>query len=278
MAQTIRERIKEDCGECITCSIGIAQNKLVAKLASESCKPNGLTVVRPEQVLDFVASQELNDFCGLGRQTEKHLNELGIFSVTDIRTYSLKFLLKEFKSYGLWLYQACRGQGDDFVNNIESLPKSVGHSYTMPYDLDNPKEIKRQLLALADKVAWRLRRDGFVARAVSAFVRFKDLSGFGREHRFCEPTSDGAKLAEIGWSLIKNEINRPVRLVGISASQLTVGTESKSLFKKEQKLLYTTSALDRIQTRYGSDSWTRASLLRVEFQPRSSGWAYDHEL
>ncbi len=278
LAQTIRARLAEECGERITASVGIGPNKLIAKLAAGSHKPNGLTVVRPEAVLDFVGSCELEDISGIGRRTQEHLADLGIFTVEQLRRYPRELLVQEFKSWGWWLHEAAFGRDDSPVASSEAAPKSVGHSYTMPRDLDDPRDIKRQLLALADKVAWRLRRDGLVARSVSAYVRFGDLGGFGREHRFAEPTSDGAKLAEIGWSLIKNDLDHPVRLIGITASQLCTGAEARSLFKKEQRLLSATSALDKIQSRYGSGSWTRASLLGVEFKTRSSGWHYDHEL
>lgn len=279
LAQIIRARLKEECGEHITASIGIAPSKLVAKVASESHKPNGLTVVRPENVLSFLAGQELEDFCGIGPRIKRRLEAMGIKTVTELRACPPARLIAEFKSYGWWLHHASFGRDEAPVVPGEEEPKSVGHSYTLAKNAVTADEIKRNLLGLCDKVAWRLRRDGFAARLVTTYLRYSDFSGNGQQHRFQEPTANGLRLFQIAWSLIERWWNgEPVRLVGISAGMLSKGPEQTPLFKKEQKVLDTTSALDRIQTRYGEGSWTRASLLGVEFKPRSSGWHYDHEL
>lgn len=287
MAQAIRERLRETCGECITASIGIAPNKLVAKVASEVEKPNGLVVVPPERVLSFLEDVKLEDFCGIGRQTKQHLEALGIRTVRDLRACPLAVLVAEFKSYGHWLYNAARGIDHAFVQIEERDPKSVGHSYTIAKDTTSVREIQRVLLGLCEKVAWRLRRDGFLAGQVTVYFRFKNLRGMGEQKRFNEPTADGLELFKIAWSLaskwppVRLAVpggHRAVRLVGVSTSALTKNPEQHSLFAEKQKTRRVTQALDAIQTRYGSGSWTRASLIDVEFRARSSGWHYDHEL
>lgn len=279
MAQMIRERLREECGEWITASIGIGPNKLIAKLGSDSHKPRGLTVIPPDKVIGFIDTLELRDFCGIGFRTEQHLAEIGITTVQGLRTYPLNQLEREFKSWGWWLHEASFGRDDIPVVADEALPKSVGHSYTLPTDTDDPKVVKQTLLGLADKVAWRLRRDGLSAGQVSVYFRFKDLTGKGQQHRFREPTADGLQLFNIAWSLIEKWWDgTPVRLIGISTSMLIQCSEQNSLFKEKQRLSSTTAALDRLQIRYGEGTWTRASLLDVEFKARSSGWHYDHEL
>ncbi len=279
MAQAMRERLKEVCGEWITASIGIGPNKLVAKLGSESHKPNGLTVVPPEHVLAFLDTLALRDFCGIGSRTERHLAELGITTVQGLRDADVRMLTAEFKSWGKWLHEAAFGRDHFPVVSENMLQKSMGHSYTFAKDLDDPKELKRNLLAMADKVASRLRRDGLVASQVSVYVRFGDLGGRGQQRRFREPTADGLMIFQIAWSLVEKWWDgTPVRLIGISAGMLTKGQETHSLFKEKQKTLAAVSALDKIQARYGSAAWTRASLIGITFRARSSGWHYDHEL
>lgn len=279
MAQAIRERLREECGDWITASIGVGPNKLIAKLASESHKPNGLTVVRPDQVMAFLDTRELQDFSGIGWRTARHLADMGILTVQNLRDCPVEVLEREFHSWGTWLHEAAFGRDHFEVIGEDVPPKSVGHSYTLPHDVDDVKEIKRNLLAQCDKVAWRLRRDNFVARSVSAYVRFGDLGGFGAERRFKEATADGLKLFQIAWSLLAKHLDhQSVRLVGISAGQLSHGTEAQSFFPAAQKYLKTTNALDKLQTRFGSHVWTRASTLGIEFKARSSGWHFDHEL
>ncbi|MFH1315758.1 MAG: DNA polymerase IV, partial [Candidatus Uhrbacteria bacterium] len=282
MAQMIKARIKEECGERVTCSIGVAPNKLLAKLASEIEKPDGLIVIKPKDIPRLLGLVELRDFCGIGHGIEKRLNMLGIYSVEQLQHFPVSQLVEEFKSYGFWLHSASHGRdqsivGTDTRKGVKSGPKSIGHSYTFPHDLWDPLEMKRGLLGLAEKVGWRLRRDGFISREVSTYIRYGDFTGVGKIKRFHEATNNGLQLLRIAWSLIEQVRNdtKPIRLLGISAGRLSRGTEQVSLFPQEQKIQTVMSALDQIQTRYGNKAWTRASLLGIEFKERSSGFHFD---
>ncbi|MEI6510759.1 MAG: DNA polymerase IV [Candidatus Uhrbacteria bacterium] len=282
IALAIRERLRVECGDFITASIGIGPNKLLAKLASETVKPSGLTVIRPHEAIDLLDRCALQDLCGIGPRIADRLGDLGIRSFAQLRQFPLDKLAAEFKSYGLWLHNAAHGIGDDVVSSVADDPKSVGHSYTLPADTSDPTVVQRHLLALCDKVAWRLRRDGFAARCVTAYVRFGDFSGAGKQHRFQEPTNNGLELFKIAWSLIRQNGSdvslKQIRLVGISTSELITGSKPTSLFRKDRNVVSTLHALDKLQTRYGDRAWTRASLLSTNVMERTSGFRYDHEL
>ena len=280
LAQIIRERLKQTCGEYITASIGIAPNKLMAKLCSGQVKPNGLTVVQPQNTQTHLNHSQLQDVCGIGPRIARHLNAMGIYTFEQLRAISKEELVKEFKSFGFWLYNTARGEDHDPVCSDEHAPKSIGHSYTLAADTDDPKEMKRNLLGLCDKVGWRLRRDGFVAGCLHVYVRYNDFSGMGQQQTLQAPTANGLTLFKTAWHLIEKwrDEMKPVRLLGISASHLTTSIEQPSLFKKECAVHTLFTALDRLQTRYGSTAWTRASLLKTDFKARSSGFHFDHEL
>lgn len=281
IAQMIRMRLVEDCGERMTASIGVAPNKLVAKLAGESVKPNGLTVIMPEDVISFIDTRELQDLCGIGPRIYARLNNLGIFTFAQLRKFPLERLKEAFQSYGIWLHEASHGiAGSKSTFEQSDEPKSVGHSYTLPNDTHDLLEIKRYLLKLCDNVGWRLRRDGFVARRVKAYIRYGDFSGEGQQKLFQESTADGLKIFQNAWSILKRLYNphHPVRLVGISVSELSCQPEQPSLFLKERKMISVLEALDQIQHRYGARSWTRATLLTTNIKNRSSGFHFDHEL
>ncbi len=294
LAQAIRERLKEELGAHITASIGIGPNKLMAKLASESVKPNGLTVLRPENLIEFIDGRALQDLCGIGPRIERRLNELGIFTFKQLRESPLELLKEELKGYGEWLHEAAHGrESSNILTSIQNGvaasktattragdPKSVGHSYTLPKDTHDLLEAKRYLLRLADKVAWRLRRDGLLARRIRTYVRYGDFSGIGQQRIFQEPTADGLELFQNAWKILVDNYNpeHPIRLVGISASELSRGPEQPSLFPKPQKVRRTTKALDKIQYRYGSSAWTRATLVNTKIKARSSGFHFDHEV
>ena len=289
MAQMIRERLREDCGEHITASIGIAPNKLMAKLASEKIKPNGLTVARPQDLIELLNSSELDDLCGIGPRIKRRLNLLGIETFKQLREFPLDDLESEFKRYGTWLHEAAHGRDSSVIISSTSkglrgmsdlTPKSYGHSYTLPHDTHDPLVIKRYLLGLADKVGWRMRRDGFAANRVSAYVRFGDFTGAGKQFAFKEPVSDGLKLFKVAWKIINNSLlpntHEPVRLIGLSASNLCQEPAQQSLFKKDRKMRSVIRALDTLQARYGAGVWKRGSTLPVKFRARSSGFHFDH--
>lgn len=279
LAQMIRDDIKKICGVACTASIGIGPNKLIAKLASECMKPSGLTVVMPKEVEQFVASQKLEDICGIGKRIKQRLNSMGVSTITELKNTSLPNLLKEFKSYGYFLYFAARGIGDDIVNPDEEEPKSIGHSYTYAHDLINETEIKKRILGLADRVAWRMRRDGYIGTRLSIYARYAHSGGAGAQKQFREPIEDGLTIYKNAWKILDGirDQNVPIRLLGISVSGLLKTSMPSALFPKEKKMHHVLHALDSVQNKFGSGSWQRASTMGLIFKERTSGWHYDHE-
>ncbi|TAL51402.1 DNA polymerase IV [Patescibacteria group bacterium] len=295
MAQAIRSRLHEELGERITASIGIAPNNLMAKLASGHVKPNGLTVVRPEDCLKLLDDSELDDLCGIGPRIKERLHAMGISNFKQLREFPRENLEHEFHSYGTWLHEAAwAGVRSPVVGFSEykgvsqsSKPttgdltpdaKSYGHSYTLPENTSDACVLKRYLFGLADKVGWRMRRDNVTARRVTAFVRFGDFSSHGEQRTFHEPTADGMQLFHMAWRILEPICLVDVRLIGLSASLLSHGSTQPSLFKKERNMTSVLSALDELQKRYGSGVWKRGATLQTEFKSRSSGFHFDHEV
>lgn len=280
MALIIRRDLRAACGEICTVSIGIAPNKLVAKLAGESIKPNGLTVVRPEEVEDFVKSRPLKDFCGLGPRIEKRLEVLGVTSVETLRALPRALLVELFKQYGDWLADAAQGVSHDPVtaDNGEP-PKSIGHSYTFPNDLTTAHDVRKNLIALSDRVGIRLRRQGLVATRISAYVRYGNFTSDGHAKLLGEPIADGLDIGKNAWALLapRLDLHRGVRLLGVSVSELRTAELSTSLFRKDRKMQKVIKALDNVHNRFGTDSWKRGTTLQTAFRDRTSGWHYDHE-
>ena len=284
IALSIRDRLQQELGSCITASIGIGPNRLIAKCSSEQVKPNGLTVTPPEHVLALLDQSRLQDLCGIGPRIERRLHNLGIFSFKDLREFPLHLLVDEFKSYGFWLHEASHGREiptrPSFHHATQDYPKSYGHSYTLPHDTDDPKEMQRYLLGLCDRVAWRLRRDKKQAKRISLCIRYHDFSSVGQQRLLREPLWDGLTLFKTAWRLFDTwrDDTKKVRLIGISVSSLFPSLETSSLFKKDRQKKSLQYALDSLQTRYGQNAWTRASLLNVRLKERSSGFHFDHEL
>lgn len=279
LAQQMRADIAAECGEYCTVSIGIAPNKLLAKLASESKKPNGLTCIQPHEAEDFVLSRPLAEFCGIGHRTEKHLERLGVTSVATLRRLPLGLLLQEFKSYGQFLYNAARGLGPNTFKPEES-PKSVGNSYTFPHDLQTADEVYRNLLALADRVAWRMRSKNFATTCVASYVRYSDFGGQGWHRRCQDPLIDGLDIANTAWESMKHHLNfeQGVRLLGVTATVLVPLERSSSLFNTDQRRTRALQALDKVTSKFGSGVWQRAGTMKTSFKERVSGWHFDHDI
>lgn len=282
IALTIREQLKTALGEHITASIGIASNKLIAKLSSGHLKPNGLTVTPPTQVIQLLDNSELMDVCGIGPRIEQRLNDLGIHNFEQLRHFPLQPLIGEFNQYGLWLHHAAWGEEKTKIStntNIQTqkTQNSYGHSYTLPSDTDDPLEMKRCLLALSDRVAWRLRRDKLLAKKIHVIIRYADFTSTGQQCTINTATADGLTLFRTAWRLMERwrDETKSVRLLGISASELSQSHETQSLFKKDQRMRSLQKTLDILQHRYGPRAWIRASTLHMNMKSRSSGFHFN---
>lgn len=288
IALRIRDAIRQEIGSFIHVSIGIGPNRLLAKMASDAEKPNGLTLVYPSQKdrFAFLDAHALDDIPGIGPAILRRLKELGIDSVPKLRATELTLLVRHFKQYGPFLYNASRGLDASIVTDNEPLEKSIGHSYTLPHHTQDTRIASRTLLSLCDRVGWRLRKRHLVARAYTAIVRFSDLRVVAKQGRLSAPTSDGLELYKAAWHDIRQTITqqktgipidaRAIRLVGIVAHRLVPSHVQTTLDRQKQKRTDLLPWLDRIQARYGTHSWLRASLISTTVKERISGLQLDH--
>ncbi|MBU4453090.1 DNA polymerase IV [Patescibacteria group bacterium] len=281
IAQIIRNQIAQACGELCSVSIGVGPSKTIAKLASGETKPNGLTIVQPSEVISYLDKKPLEDVCGIGRATIKHLESIGISSFQTLRMASMKKLVHEFKPItGMWLYNIARGIEHDGVNDSQEDPKSIGHSYTFAHDLEFDAEIKTNLLSIADTVALRLRKMKFKAGHISLLVRYNDFSSNHIGIKLTNSVNDGLSIYKYASQLLNKvrDINKPIRLLGISTSQFSNLEKPVSLFLKDQKMQSALCAQDCILEKFGNRALCRAATISSVFQERASGWHYDHQL
>ena len=216
VAREIKRRILETTS--LTASAGVSINKMLAKIASDYRKPDGLFVVPPAAVENFVASLGVERFFGIGKVTAARMHDLGIFTGADLRQCSLGFLTGKFGKAGRDYYMYARG-----VDERPVLPhrerKSVGAENTFESDITNPAELAPRLAEVRKDVLRRLDRTGFRGRTVTLKVRFSDFSQITRS-----VTMDGivtaSELHDCSERLLASVASggRPVRLVGLSVS------------------------------------------------------------
>ena len=268
LTDEIKFRIRTEIGDYLKCSVGLAENKLLAKLASEKQKPDGLTIIKKNEVSAVLAETPIEELCGIGRHLQFRLNQLGIKKVAELGRYPLINLIKLFGDHtGRLLKQM--GQG---IDSSEVLPyfefpaeKSFGHSYTLPKDISDPKETQKVLLKLSEKVGRRLRKKGFFGRTVHIYLRFHDFTAFSQQIT-THSIQDGFEIYQTGLKILEQfDFQKPIRLVGISIDNLSQSQNvSRSLLSYDQKQEQLLKATDKINDHFGEFTIFRAALTKIK--------------
>ena len=265
MAIQIRALVRETIG--LTVSAGVGASKLVAKIASDLNKPDGLTIVPIGQEEAFLAPLPIGRLWGVGPTTRETLTLIGVKTIGDLSRLPPAILTAKFGKAGLMLHESAQGIDPRPVEPRQEA-KSIGNEETFAEDLRDKKRIEQELLALCLKVGKRARSHGLVGRTVTIKVKYRDFVQVTRSLTLPEPVADDKSLYQTGRLLLaKTEITlRPIRLLGISLANLSpVGAIGQlSLFgasrtKTKDCRLY--QAIDTISDRYGSGSIVPAALV-----------------
>lgn len=285
IALEIKQRIRSEIGEWVTCSIGISYNKLMAKLASDQQKPDGLVVIQnQEETIELLDKVALDDICGIGPRIKKRLFNLGITDFKRLRQVPKELLLASFKSYGEVLYNMARGV--DYSSIVPFYDreevKSIAHRHTIFHDTSDPTEIKQILLKICEMIAIRLRTKKLVGKTVHCWYRSafpshppgvghsppdhleSVFAGDGKQFTLGKYTSDGLEIFEAAWQLF-HEIwySEKIRMVGASISNLKpVNPHNLSWLPDEKRKDLITKALDKVNNKHGDFTLRRGTLLK----------------
>jgi len=264
IASQIRDTVHDEQG--VTCSVGVAPTKFVAKLASGVCKPDGLLVVPVAEVVTFVQQLPVGALWGVGEKTEEHLGRLGLVTVADIAHTPEATLRRALGATGSHLHDLAWGRDPRRVEPVHR-EKSIGADETFPVDVDDPAYIHRELLRLSQKTARRMRSAGLVGRTISIKVRFADFTTITRSKTLRDPTDVSQEVYAIAVSLYDAlGLQRArLRLVGVRVEGLVKAATAPvqpTLDEPEHGWRDADRALDRAVARFGSGSVGPASLLR----------------
>ena len=262
IAALLKERIRREFG--LTCSIGIAPNKLLAKLASDMQKPDGLTIIPPDKIADVLENLPVRELCGIGSKVEKQLARFGIRTCGQLGRFSVDFLKRRFGVVGERLSQMGRGIDDSPVipPDEEQAVKSVGHSMTLARDISGRENLLKYLLQLSEMVGHRARRHGAAGKTIHLTVRYDDFATVGRQQSRTDPTNQSEAIYRAAVALLDTfDLSRPVRLLGVRITNLTYGESQLPLFEAECRSARATAAMDEANSRFGDFTVTYASVL-----------------
>lgn len=265
----------------LTCSVGIAPGKYLAKMASGMNKPNGQTVLDQERFKTVFYSRPVDALWGVGESTKRSLNRRGIHTVGDLAAADATVLKRMFGVNGGYLSVMARGEDTSTILSFEEEPndKSMSHETTVSNDIQDPTVIKATVLWLADKVTRRMRRRGYVGRTVSVKIRASDFTTITRSYTLSRPTDRCEVLYHHAMRLIPKEYGMRfrVRLLGVRMSHLVKrgsnddvadsalslpGQLDLSLFEDERKASRLTKAVDSVRDKHGEGSIILAGTLR----------------
>jgi DNA polymerase-4 len=265
IAYLIKSRIKSRFG--ITCSVGIAPNKLLAKLASEQHKPDGLTIFRPDEVPAILEPMPVQELCGIGRRLGRQLQSFGIFTCGQLSRFPLHVLRRKYGVIGDRLNDmACGIDPAPVIPEQSSAPiKSVGHSRTLRDDLEDRDAICAFLLQLAEMVGRRARRYRVSGRVITLMLRYADFTSVSRQQVQPDYLDSSEAIYQAGVKILDAMVlDQPVRLLGIRLSSLRFCTGQLPLFAEDRRRFLLTEARDRANDRYGEFSVMFGSLLEQQ--------------
>ena len=262
-ARQIQDWVRKEFG--LTCSAGIAPNKLLAKLASGIEKPNGLTSILPSQVSFLLESLPVEKLCGIGPKTQVALSEMGILTCGQLGRIPVAQLTNRFGVIGYTLKEMGQGKDDTLVVPSWSDPpvKSMGHSHTLDQDTLDVEEIRATLLMLSEKVGHRLRAENYRGCTVVLTLRYSNFETISRHKTFSSYIHDGYQIYQRALEILETVFwyPRKIRLLGVSVTHLIRHEKQLSFFSEDQQREDLDKTMDQINGRWGQNTLVRATLL-----------------
>jgi DNA polymerase-4 len=262
LGQTIKAHILEK--EKLTCSVGIAPNKLLAKLASRLKKPDGLVVIVKEEVENVLRDLPVSRLYGIGPKLEEALQAMGIFTCGSMGKFPVSLLTQRFGVIGERLHEMGLGIDDSPVIPFdeEEDPKSVSHSVTLEKDTSELEALEKVLLQLSERVSRRMRRDSLYGKRVTLTVRYSDFYTFTKQKTLSQSINSGNDIFRQGLEIYLSISHpKPIRLLGIGMSLLEKEWSQLGLFDRREKNDHLLKAMDQVNDRFGDWTLTWASLI-----------------
>ena len=264
----INRRVKEELG--FTVNVGVAHNKLLAKMASDFTKPDRVHTLFENEIPSKMWTLPVSELFMLGKRTVPKLYNMQIKTIGDLAKTNKKVLQDKFGKHGMMMWEYANGMDNSEVKYQKEKPKGIGNSVTLPEDISNIDKLEEILLALTEQVTYRLRKQKMLARVVNVQLRNKDFVDTSHQRKLPNATASTKEIFMYAKELLEQMYRKgtPIRLIGVRVDDLTDTEEMQiSLFQdevKNQKQEKLDKTIDQLKEKYGYNLITRAGKMGVE--------------
>ncbi len=265
-AKEISKRVREELG--FTVNIGVANNKLLAKMASDFTKPNRIHTLYKDEIPKKMWTLPISELFMLGKRTVPKLYNMQIKTIGDLARSDKEILNKKFGKHGIQMWEYANGIDNSEVKYIKEKPKGIGNSITLPRNISEINELEKILLALTEQVTYRLRRYDLLAKTVSVQLRTKEFEDTSHQGKLVTATSGTKEIYNKAKELLEQMYKKgiQIRLIGVRVDNLIEKDEYQiSLFDSKQsgKQEKLDKVVDELKLKYGYNLITRAGKMDV---------------
>lgn len=267
LANEMSQRIKKEL--LFTVNIGLSDNKILAKMASDFEKPDKIHTLYNEEIKGKMWNLPIEELFMVGRKSAEKLRSIGINRIEDLANSNRKIIVKRFGKFGAMIWDNANGINNDEVMFEHENPKSIGNSVTLPKDYTDINELNKALLSLSEKIGYRIRKCGLKAYTVGIQIKTNEFLKYSHQKRLNNPTSNTQEIYNTAKELLeKLYSNQPIRLIGVKLDNLTDNQFNQISFfeqpiknKKSSKL---DNVIDNIKDKYGYDSITLGTIINID--------------
>ena len=261
----INKRVKEELG--FTVNIGLGNNRLLAKMASDFEKPDKIHTLFKNEIKNKMWNLPVSELFMLGKKTVPKLQNMKIKTIGDLANTDKNKIVKQFGKFGNMIWEYANGIDNSEVNYKEEQPKGIGNSVTLPRDISENEKLEEVLLSLTEKVTYRLRKYNLIANVVNVQLRNKDFENFSHQKKLITPTASTKEIFLLAKELLVelHKGNEPIRLIGIRVDNLENKEQLQmSLFEIDKKQDKIDEVIDNLKDKYGYNFITRAGNMKLE--------------
>ena len=267
LALELSQKIKKEL--LFTVNIGLSDNKILAKMASDFEKPDKIHTLYKEEIKEKIWDMPIEELFMVGKKSAVKLRSIGINKIGDLANSNKKIIIKRFGKFGATIWDNANGINNDEVVYEEEIPKSVGNSITLPKDCNNIEELNKVLLSLSEKVGYRVRKYGLKGYTVGVQIKTNEFITYSHQKKLKKPTSNTQEIYNVAKELLEGLLsNQPVRLIGVKLDNLTdnefnqISIFDESIKKRKNSKL--DNVIDNIKDKYGYDSITLGTIMNIE--------------